>query len=103
MNFTNTLPFLDAQGRLYYLPAFMVFALNPPAGYEDSGAEDSVVLTLIDVDHYREEFDSYTTTQRAAIARFLRYMLEEEDAFFDAREGMRRKRRQGGPANQRGS
>ena len=86
---SDAMPFLDARGRQYYLPAFMVFALAPRE-CDSGGAEESVIQTLGHVDSYRHEFDSYTDAQKAAIARFLRYMIDEQNAFFPTKESVER-------------
>ncbi len=86
---SDAIPFLDARGRHYYLPAFRAFALDPPE-YDTGGAEESVVQTLSHLDSYRHEFDSYINAQKAVIARFLRCMIDEQDAFFPTKESVER-------------
>ncbi len=75
----DAITFLDARGRQYYLPAFMIVALDPPE-HDSGNVEDCLIHTLVNVDRYRGEFDSYTEAQKTAIAHYLQYMMEDKDA-----------------------
>lgn len=80
---SDTMPFFDAEGRRYYLPAFITFVLDPPDAFDESAAAGGVVYTLLSVDVHREEFDRYTTDQKNVLARFLQHMLEDDDWALD--------------------
>ena len=74
---SDALPFLDAAGRRYYLPRFMVYALKPPSTSDGNYAEAAAFDTLANVETYRDEFDELTSDQRSAVTKFMRYLSEQ--------------------------
>lgn len=76
---SDALRFLDAAGRRYYLPRFMIYAIRPPvtSTWENAYAVDAAFEILMDLDFYRSEFDAFTCDQAGVVARFLQHMSNE--------------------------
>jgi hypothetical protein len=63
--------FLDAQGLVYHLPAYMSFALR---NYRTSKT-CSIDFTIYALGRKGEYFDLLTASQKAAIRHFLKFMI----------------------------
>jgi hypothetical protein len=64
------LPFLDAEGMRFHLPAYMRFALRR---YRDSTSM-SIDFTIYALDREDDRLRGLTTPQRAAVRQFLKFM-----------------------------
>lgn len=79
------LTYLDPQGLRFYLPRFMVFALDHPG--IDSPAVDAAVYACDLGDELQDEvlaqFNSMSRRQMTVIAQFLAFIAESKDQDYD--------------------
>jgi len=79
----SSLSFFDAQGMLFHLPAFLLASLNGDYLHE-------LTFTLINLCDDRErKFCLFNAEQRAVVADYLQFLLDEPDYTYDHEEIMR--------------
>ena len=79
--FGDTLPFMDAEGYKFYLPAFMIYALQNPKS--ESVAADWTIYSL-ESDRL-QRFHVFNEKQKRVIRLFLEYCAND-DYHYDAEE-----------------
>lgn len=69
----SSLTFFDAQGMLFHLPAFLLANLNNEYGFE-------LTFTLTQLcPHTEKKFSLFNAEQRAVVADYLQFLLDEPD------------------------
>ena len=78
----SSLTFFDAQGMLFHLPAFLLASLNGDYLH-------GLTFTLIHLgDHTERKFCLFNAEQRAVVADYLQFLLDEPDYIYDHQEIM---------------